>query len=271
MNAQAETLRSRIRHAPLTRRADLVRHQLARLPHTEQRPPGAPAPVRAGISGSGADLLVLTWTADDLARECAAGCRVLGRLGLAAGMRIANTLPGGLATPGSLLLGDVIEAIGGLDIPLGVVANDAAAHAAWELIDRVQPEVLVLDAASGPALLARTPRRRRDWWRGIVWLRSADAPPQPPSLPPGLSFAGWQRRWLAVAEVSSFVAGECAAGRFHVDAGLVTEVVEDDATGLVLTPRAGDLQLLRYVSGVAALAPATACDCGSPEPGIVII
>src|SRR2546428_45280 len=44
--------------APLTRRADLVRDQLAPPPYGTRRPPGA-APVRLGVSGSGAELLVL--------------------------------------------------------------------------------------------------------------------------------------------------------------------------------------------------------------------
>src|SRR5262249_60431715 len=72
--------------------------------------PAAP-PVRAGITGSGADLLLLVWSATDLAREIEAGVRVLGRLGIAPGTRVANTLPGALATPRALLLRDLDEGL----------------------------------------------------------------------------------------------------------------------------------------------------------------
>src|SRR5690242_1472743 len=114
--------------APLVRREDLVRDQRA-----DPRSIRGTAPVRLGITGSGEDLLVLGWSAADLARERAAGTRLLGRLGMLPGMRVANTLPGALATPGSLLLGDVIEDLGALDVPLGVVESAAAARPAWEL------------------------------------------------------------------------------------------------------------------------------------------
>src|SRR5579884_2637598 len=85
---------------PLTRREDLVR---AQLPHLRRS--AGDAPVRVGITGSGADLLVLTWSAADLARERAAGARLLGRLGVRRGVPVANALPGALATPGALVLG----------------------------------------------------------------------------------------------------------------------------------------------------------------------
>src|SRR5881396_1327927 len=156
--------------APLTHRTDLVCDQRTHPPHGTRRPPGAAPPVRLGVSGSGAELLVLAWSAADLARERAAGTRLLTRLGVAPGMRVANTLPGALATPGSLLLGDVVEELGALDVPLGQV-DAAAARQAWELIDRVTPDVTVLDDASAAPFLAAAPPAERPWWRGIVWLR----------------------------------------------------------------------------------------------------
>jgi hypothetical protein len=136
---------------PLTRRAELVEDQLAHPPLGSRRPPTAPAPVRAGASGTGASLLVLAWSAAELARERRAGTRLLGRLGVRPGMRVANTLPGALVTPGSLLLGDVIEELGALDVPLGAVNSAAAAKQAWELVDRVEPEVIILDPGSSAA------------------------------------------------------------------------------------------------------------------------
>src|SRR5262245_42849842 len=56
----------------LTRRIDLVRDQLGHPPLGRRRLQGAPAPVRTGAIGSGDDLLVLTWSAEELARDRAA-------------------------------------------------------------------------------------------------------------------------------------------------------------------------------------------------------
>src|SRR5689334_13410659 len=129
----------------VTRRPDLVADQLARPPWGSRRFAPDDPPVRVGATGSGADLLLLGWTARELADEVAAGARLFGRLGVTPGMRIANTLPGALATPGALLVGDVVEAIGALDVPLGAIESEAGARAAWELFDRVQATVLVAE------------------------------------------------------------------------------------------------------------------------------
>lgn len=232
--------------APLTRRADLLREQLAHLPLGRRALSDGSLPTRVGVTGTGDDLLVLAWSPADLAREVAAGARVLRRLGIAPAMRVANTLPGALATPGALLLGDVVEEIGGLDVPLGVIDSDASARAAWELIDRVRVEVLVLDDSSGPRLLAAMPAGDRPWWRGIVWRRIGASTAAP-------GFSGWQRSWLAVPEVTSFVAHSCANGRHHVDEGIVAEVV-DGALLLARPP-------LRYITDVRATA--VSCPCGA--------
>src|SRR5207244_5253645 len=104
---------------PLTRREELLRDQLEHLPLGTRRFTDAAPPVRVGVTGSGDDLLVLAWSPAALARERAAGARLLRRLGVVAGTRVANSLPGALATPGALLLGDVVEEIGALDVPLG--------------------------------------------------------------------------------------------------------------------------------------------------------
>lgn len=259
--------RAEFTRMPLTRRDDLLGDQLDHLPLGTRRFADAAPPVRLGITGSGDTLLVLAWSAADLARERAAGARLLGALGIRAGMRVANTLPGALATPGSLLLGDVIEEIGALDVPLGTIDNEASARAGWELIDRVEPTVLVLDATSGSTLLRAMPPGARPWWRGIVWVRGLNRT-APPAVP---SFEGWQRTWLAVPEATSFVAGSCTSGRFHVDEGVLAEVADaytGDAVSagcegmLVLTPLAVDMPLIRYASGLSARLVA-ACDCGA--------
>jgi hypothetical protein len=235
---------------PLTRRDALVRDQLAELPLGKPGP-GARPFVRVGVSGTGDRLLVLRWTAADLARERAAGTRVLRRLGVEPGMRVANTLPGALATPGSLLLGDVAEELGALDVPLGVVDSEAAARQAWDLFDRVRPDVLVV--ADAAAFFAHAPTASRPWWRGIVWLCS-----QSP-VPASTGFAGWQRTWLAVPEATSFVAAECGSGRLHVDEAVVAEVIDG---ALVVTALGFDAAPVRYVTDVAAELSTAPCACG---------
>jgi hypothetical protein len=245
-----------------------MREQLAHPPYGTRRFADAPPPVRVGVAGSGSGLLVLAWSAAALARERVAGTRLLRRLGIRPGMRVANVLPGALATPGSLLLGDVIEELGGLDVPLGAVDAAPAARQAWELLVRVQPEVLIVDEAAAGPLFAEAPADLV-WWRGLVWLRGAAALH---CVPAPAAFVGWERTWLAVPEATSFVAGSCAAACFHVDEGVVAEVV-DEATGavrpspeegtLALSPLGGDVPLLRYASGVRARALPEPCACGA--------
>jgi hypothetical protein len=232
----------------LARRSDLVAQQLANPPWGVRRFAADDPPVRIGATGSGTDLLLLGWTAGELAREVQAGVALFGRFGVAPGMRVANTLPGALVTPGALLLGDVIEAIGALDVPLGVIESEAAARPAWELFDRIEGTVLVVEPGPGATtFFAAAPPRERPWWRGIVWLSRGTAAAPVPAPP---DFAGWQRTWLAVAEASSFVAGSCERGGFHA-AG-------DGAV------RDGELVLDGgcYASGLRARAIG-ACPCGA--------
>lgn len=201
---------------------------------------------------------------------------MLTHLGVRPGMRVANALPGALATPGSLLLGDVIEDIGALDVPLGSIDSEAAAKQAWELVDRVHPEILILDAGSAASLFAAVPDGQRSWWQGIVWVRTDSSVSAPAPLPPHAGFAGWQRTWLAIPEATCFGAYSCAASRFHVDDQIVAEIA-DVTTGavapagragaLVVTPFGFDTPLLRYVSAMQART-VPACTCG--EAGTVL-
>jgi hypothetical protein len=165
----------------------------------------------------------------------------------------------------------VIEELGGLDVPLGEPSGEASAGQAWDLVDRVQPEVLVLDPASAPALFGVVPPARRAWWRGLVWLRRAE-PERVVRVPEAAGFMGWQRSWLAIPEATSFAAHSCAAGRFHAEAGVAAEVV-DAASGaslppgetglLALTPLGLEVPLLRYASGVRARVLPGRCACGA--------
>ncbi|MBI3783173.1 MAG: hypothetical protein HY270_07215 [Deltaproteobacteria bacterium] len=222
----------------LSKRSDLVQAQ-RRNPRSARRP-GA---VRAGMTGSGDTLLVLTWTASELAQERAAGVRLLNAAGLSAGMRVANTLAGALATPGSLQLGDVVDELGGLDVPLGTIDTDAAAKQAWELVDRVEANVLVLDPCSAARFLSAAPPTPRPWWSGIIWSSTDFVPAPPPALSDTCRFGGWQRRWLAVPEVTSFAAITCERDVFHPDMTLRVAVVDVDRASAVAPGETGYLAL----------------------------
>ena len=244
------------------RRSDLLADQCAHPPFGHRRfAPGAPA-VRVGTTGTGDDLLLLAWSAADLAREVEAGARLLRRLGVRPGARVGNTLPGALTTPGALLLGDVNEAIGALDVPLGTVETDAAARAAWELVDRVQCQILVLVPETAATFFRAAPAAPRPWLDGIVWLQ------RPGSLvmshvPEG--FGAWQRIWLAVPEVASFAAGSCDRGALHVDAGVGAEIADGQ---LVLVPRAAAAAPGPFATGIAARV--AECPCGSGEIAVEV-
>lgn len=232
---------------PYTSRADLVADQLRHLPFGSRRTAAAATPIRVGICGSGDDLLVLPWSEHDLALEKAAGTRLLGACGVAAGAAVANTLPGALVSPGSLLFGDVVEAHGALDVPLGAIESDAAAKQAWELVERVHPSVLVLESATADRFFAAAPPAARPWLDGLIWLwrgRGGGG-----EVPAAVGFSGWQRRWLAIAEVASFVAASCAAGPFHADESIIIEAAPS-SSALVLTPVGGENALLRYDCGL---------------------
>ena len=236
------------------RRADLLADQTAHPPFGHRRFTADDPPVRAGATGTGADLLLLAWSATDLAAEVAAGTRVLGRLGVRPGMRVANTLPGALVTPGALLLGDVNEAIGALDVPLGTADTDGAAKAAWELVDRVQCEVLVLAAETAATFLAAVSAASRPWLQGIIWLARPGGGARP-VVPE--DFPGWQRTWLAVPEVASFAASSCVRGVFHADTAVGADVVQGE---LVLMPQAAAAASGPYATGISARS--VRCPCG---------
>src|SRR5262245_23373553 len=168
---------------PVRQRPDLVAEQRAHPPFGHRTFTAEEPPVRVGVTGTADDLLLLAWSAAELALEVAAGTRVLGRPGVHAGMRVGHTLPGALATPGALLLGDVNEAIGALDVPLGTVETEAAARAAWELVDRVQCQILILVPETGESFFRGAPAAPRPWLAGIVWLQQPEgvAPPAVPA------------------------------------------------------------------------------------------
>lgn len=204
-------------------RGDLVAFQ-RRLPPEVWRGLSQPL-VRAGTVGSGEDLLVVAWSASMLQWEKDTGAAMLAKFGVQAGMRVANTLPGALTTPGSLLLGDVVEQLGGLDIPLGEVRNRNDAHQAWKTLTLLRADIVITDRRGGALLLEEAPRLvELPTLAGWIWLTDDPCAPLP-ALAPQLGHV-WQRCWLAVPEAQSFFAASCPSGAFHLQSAERVEVVE---------------------------------------------
>jgi hypothetical protein len=187
-------------------------------------------------------------------------------------MRIANALPGALATPGSLLLGDVVQDLGGLDVPLGAIDSAAVAKQAWTLIDLVEPAAIVLDTPAALQLFGSATARQRPWWQGIVWLHVNGEGGGAPAVSEAAGFSGWQRTWLAVPDVTCFLAVSCAAERFHIDTRTSVDVV-DETTGsripngrigeLAITALDMDTSVAAYRSGIRGCLKEDACPCGA--------
>jgi hypothetical protein len=87
-----------------------------------------------------------------------------------------------------------------------------------------------------------------------VWLRTPGgaAPGHVPD-----AFAGWQRQWLAVPEVSSFVAGTCERDGWHGAESL--RLTAPDGELLVA---AGEGDAVPYATGAPARMRET-CACGA--------
>ena len=218
----------------------------------------AAPPIRLGSCEREGATIVLTWTAADLARIAETGARALAAAGVTPGMKVANTLEGGFETPGSLVLGDALEKLGALDVPLGPVRDEKTARSVAELLDRIAADVLVLDGRSASGLLAalaETPPS--GWprgWRGTLWL---GLDPLPRALP------GWRRRWLSVPEVSVFLAVECHRGALHLDPNVLVEIRDRHA---LMSSTAGDAPLFAYDAGLEARAVRSGCSCGDARP-----
>jgi hypothetical protein len=167
----------------------------------------------------------------------------------------------------------VIDEMGGLDIPLGTIDSENAAKQAWELVDRVEPQVLVLDTTTAERFLALAPPSPRPWLLGAIWLRT-DSSPAPPVLPDQVGFTGWQGTWLGIAEVRSFAAAGCAAGVLHMDSEVYGEAVGSPASGeigrLTLTPLSGDSVLLRYETQLQCRRLTAPCACGRLGPSFEV-
>ncbi len=212
----------------------------------------AARPVRLGTCVRDGVTIVLAWAGAELASLAEAGVRALARVGVKPGMKVANTLEGGFATPGSLVLGDAVERLGALDVPLGPVREERGAAAIRDLLDRIGADFLVLDADTSSALLPEILRRPPHGWRATLWLGD-EAPPA--GLP------GSVRRWIAVPEVSVFLAIECGRGACHLDPAVRAESSDGR---LILTALGGDAPVLRYDCRLPLASLGDSCDCGDP-------
>lgn len=214
----------------------------------------APVPIRLGACERGGHTILVTFSAADLERTAACGARALAAAGIERGMRVANTLEGGLDTPGSLIVGDALERLGALDAPLGPVRDAKSARAMAELFDRTAIDVLIADDASGAALIdalhARPPRA----WRGTLWLGAERHAPDG---------RRWWRRWVSLPELSVFFAVECTRGSLHCDPDVHVEV---RPTGLRFSSLSGDAPLFAYDPGIPLRVDPRRCACGDPRP-----
>jgi len=204
--------------------------------------------VRVGVPRHPSPLGMLVFTPDDLEREARVGSVALAAAGLAPGGRETNSLPGGLPTPGSLIVGDAAQALGALDMPVGPLAGPAR-DVAFDFWQRVKPDFAIVDQAGAgdlAALLAEKGTTAKEIGiRAIAVLSDLRDPPAP--LPPlGVPVA----RIAGLAEAFSLLAvcdadGVWVAPRDEV----VVEVLDGE---LVITTLHHSAALVRYATGTRA-------------------
>jgi len=236
-----------LRDLPIVTAEELARDEREHPPFGSWRATGAF--VRVGWTLAPRALEALFFSASDLEREAAVGARSLAAAGLEAGWRETNTLPGGLATPGSLLIGDAAESLGSLDMPVGPLDKAPARATALDFWSRVRPDFVVLDAAGAvdlAALLAGEKKGARD-----IGLRAAalvsdlrDPELEVPDLGVPLT------RIVGLAEAFSLLAARQSDGAFFPPADEVRCEVLDGQ--LVLTTLHHGAALVRYAPGVRA-------------------
>jgi hypothetical protein len=234
------------RLAPVTTE-DLAADERERPPYGSWR--AARAFVRVGVPARPSALEMLVFTAEDLAREARVGALALSAAGLAQGGRETNTFAGGLATPGSLVVGDAAQALGALDMPVGAIAAAGPRDVAFDFWQRVKPDFAVLDEAgardlqrlladkgtTAPALGIRAAAIVGD-------LRDPEADV------PDLGIA--TTRIVGLAEAFSLLAARDAHGVFVAPGSeVVVEVLDGE---LVLTTLHHSAALVRYATGVRA-------------------
>lgn len=205
--------------------------------------------VRVGVPTRPSPIEMLVFSADDLAREARIGARTLARAGLAPGLRETNTLPGGLATPGSLVVGDAVEALGALDMPVGPIDAEAPRAIACDFWSRVRPDFAVVDVAGARALAGIAAGHGGSVEAlgicAVALLTDLrDPEPEVPAL--GVPV----RRIVGLAEAFSLLAVREDDGLFHPPADEVACEIVDGR--LLVTTLGHGAALVRFDTGVRA-------------------
>lgn len=224
--------------------------------------------VRVGVPRWASPLELVVFTAGDLEREARVGASALGAAGLVVGMRETNTLPGGLPTPGSLIVGDAAQTLGALDMPVGPIEAEAPRAAAYDFWCRVRPDFAALDLAGARALAALLADKGTSapalGLRAIALVTDVREPePELPDL--GLPV----HRLIGLAEAFALLAARAVDGRFYPPAGEVVAEVLDGQ--LVLTTLQHSAALVRYAPGVRARSTQRAAAGGLREQGFELV
>ena len=232
---------------PVVRPEDLAADEAAHPPYGSWRT--GTGFVRVGVPVASGPLEMVVFTAADLEREARVGARSLAVAGLAAGMRETNTLPGGLPTPGSLIVGDSAQALGALDMPVGPIDAEAPRATAFDFWTRVRPDFAVLDPAGVRALAALLESRQTTasglGLRGAALVTDlAERVPALPALDVPLT------RIVGRPEAFSLLAAADGDGVYRAPADeVVVEVLDGE---LVLTTLRHSAALVRFAPGVRA-------------------
>lgn len=232
--------------APL-RIDELAADERAHLPYGSWR--AAKSFVRVGVPARPSALEMLVFTAADLEAEARVGAIALAAAGLAPGGRETNTFPGGLVTPGSLVVGDAAQALGALDMPVGQIGAAGPRDVAFDFWQRVKPDFAVLDPAGARDLASLLAEKGTD--ANGLGIRAAaivtdlrDPEPEVPDL--GVPTT----RIVGLAEAFSLLATRDGEGVYAAPGDeVIVEVLDGE---LVLTTLTHAAALVRFAPGVRA-------------------
>jgi len=205
--------------------------------------------VRVGVPARDSALEMLVFTTEDLEAEARVGAMALAAAGLAPGGRETNAFAGGLATPGSLVVGDAAQALGALDMPVGPIAAAGPRDTAFDFWQRVKPDFAVLDAA-GVRDLASLLAEKKTTAAGLGIRAAAlvtdlrDPAPSVPDLDVPTT------RIVGLAEAFSLLAACDPHGIFVAPGSEVVLEVQDGE--LLVTTLRHSAALVRYAPGVRA-------------------
>lgn len=226
---------------------DLAADERAHPPYGSWR--AASSFVRVGVPARDSALEMLVFTTGDLEAEARVGAIALAAAGLAPGGRETNAFAGGLATPGSLVVGDSAQALGALDMPVGPIAAAGPRETAFDFWQRVKPDFAVLDPAGVRDLAALLAEKKTT--ANEIGIRAAavvtDLRDPAPSVP---DLGVPTTRIVGLAEAFSLLAACDAHGVFVAPGSEVVLEVQDGE--LLVTTLRHSAALVRYATGVRA-------------------